>query len=145
MIPFTATTDDGVRLALRRWPVPARRAVLICAHAMMARSTYLRAAATALAEQGVECWTFDFRGDVGVAVRCPASCAAGAPRDRVAVRSCAARGRLPAGARAARRQRRRAAGLHRAVGALGAAGALGLAARRGLPGAAVIDPFSGAG
>jgi predicted alpha/beta hydrolase len=60
-----ATTEDGVRLALRRFAPPAgqpRRGVALLTHAMMARGAYLARYAGFLAEQGVEAWVLDFRG-----------------------------------------------------------------------------------
>lgn len=59
----SATTSDGVRLALRRFaPAGARRATVVLAHAMMATSAYLDGLAHHLAAAGIEAWTFDFRG-----------------------------------------------------------------------------------
>jgi predicted alpha/beta hydrolase len=58
-----ATTSDGVRLALTRFPAAGSgRGVVLLTHAMMARSSYLTRAATLLAARGHECFTLDFRG-----------------------------------------------------------------------------------
>jgi len=77
---LTATTADGVRLALRRFPAAGSgRAVLLCTHAMMASGGYFhrdgRSFAAHLAAAGVEVHVLDWRGH-GDSV--PPS-----PRDRV--------------------------------------------------------------
>lgn len=63
----TATTDDGVTLALGRFePTGRRRAVCLCTHAMMANSRYFRTRrggfAQFLAANGVEVYLLDWRG-----------------------------------------------------------------------------------
>jgi alpha-beta hydrolase superfamily lysophospholipase len=58
-----ATTSDGVRLALHRFPAAGSgRGVVLLTHAMMANASYLRPTAQALAAAGLECFTLDFRG-----------------------------------------------------------------------------------
>ncbi len=64
---LTATTADGVSLALRRFrPSGARRAVMLCTHAMMARGGYFHRGgngfAAHLVERGVEVFVLDWRG-----------------------------------------------------------------------------------
>jgi predicted alpha/beta hydrolase len=59
----SVTTSDGVRLALTRFPAEGpRRATLLAAHAMMARSSYMARMLGFLAGRGIECVSFDFRG-----------------------------------------------------------------------------------
>jgi predicted alpha/beta hydrolase len=63
-----AVTADGVRLHLARVPAQgARRAVVLCTHAMMAHGRYFGASrrpgfAAFLAERGVEVYVLDWRG-----------------------------------------------------------------------------------
>ncbi len=64
---LTATTADGVRLALRRFPAAGSgRAVLLCTHAMMANGGYFHRGgagfAAHLAAAGVEVHVLDWRG-----------------------------------------------------------------------------------
>ena len=60
-----ATTSDGVRLALHRWPPAGEaRSVAVFVHAMMASSAYLDRGGflSALAARGADCWAVDLRG-----------------------------------------------------------------------------------
>lgn len=61
-----ATTSDGVRLAVRRWAPAAgaaRRAVVLCGHAMMANGRYFeRGFAQHLAARGIDVFVLDWRG-----------------------------------------------------------------------------------
>ncbi len=65
---LTATTDDGVELALRRVPPSgaSRRGVCLCTHAMMARGSYFHARgggfAAHLAAAGIDTFVLDWRG-----------------------------------------------------------------------------------
>ncbi|HTM22789.1 MAG TPA: alpha/beta fold hydrolase [Kofleriaceae bacterium] len=61
---LTATTADGVALALRRFsPAGPRRSVLLCTHAMMSASGYFqRRFAPHLAARGIDVFVLDWRG-----------------------------------------------------------------------------------
>jgi predicted alpha/beta hydrolase len=62
---FIARTADGAEIALTRArPVGTARAVCLCAHAMMARSSYFASAGFAdhLAGRGIDVYLLDFRG-----------------------------------------------------------------------------------
>jgi alpha-beta hydrolase superfamily lysophospholipase len=57
-----ATTSDGVRLALRRFPAARPRGAALLVHAMMADGGYLAPLAAALAGAGVAAYTLELRG-----------------------------------------------------------------------------------